>query len=70
MIKPNETVPLDSTIIDGNSPFNMSSLTGESIPESKKVGDKILSGFINGDSPIIAKVDKKMLILSIKLSLN
>lgn len=36
LIKPNETVPLDSTIIDGNSPFNMSSLTGESIPESKK----------------------------------
>ena len=59
LIKPNETVPLDSTIIDGNSPFNMSSLTGESIPESKKAGDKILSGFINGDSPIIAKVDKK-----------
>lgn len=59
LIKPNEAVPLDSTIIDGNSPFNMSSLTGESIPESKKVGDKILSGFINGDSPIIAKVDKK-----------
>lgn len=59
LIKPNETVPLDSTIIDGNSPFNMSSLTGESIPESKKVGDKILSGFINGNSPIIAKVDKK-----------
>ncbi len=59
LIKPNETVPLDSTIIDGNSPFNMSSLTGESLPESKKTGDKILSGFINGDSPIIAKVDKK-----------
>lgn len=59
LIKPNETVPLDSTITDGNSPFNMSSLTGESIPESKKVGDKILSGFINGDSPIIARVDKK-----------
>ena len=59
LIKPNETVPLDSTIIDGNSPFNMSSLTGESIPESKKVGDKILSGFINGNSPIIARVDKK-----------
>lgn len=59
LIKPNETVPLDSTIIDGNSPFNMSSLTGESIPESKKIGDKILSGFINGDSPIIARVDKK-----------
>lgn len=37
----------------------MSSLTGESLPESKKAGDKILSGFINGDSPIIAKVDKK-----------
>lgn len=59
LIKPNETVPLDSTIIDGNSPFNMSSLTGESLPESKKEGNKILSGFINGDSPIIAKVDKK-----------
>lgn len=59
LIKPNETVPLDSTIIDGSSPFNMSSLTGESLPESKKVGDKILSGFINGDSPIIARVDKK-----------
>ena len=59
LIKPNETVPLDSTITDGTSTFNMSSLTGESIPESKKVGDKILSGFINGNSPIIARVDKK-----------
>lgn len=59
LIKPNETVPLDSTITDGNSSFNMSSLTGESLPESKKVGDKILSGFINGDSPIIARVNKK-----------
>lgn len=70
LIKPNETVPLDSTIIDGNSPFNMSSLTGESIPESKKVGDKILSGFIMVILLLLLKSIKKMLILSIKLSLN
>lgn len=58
MIKPNETVPLDSTIIDGNSPFNMSSLTGESIPESKNRRQNTIRIY-NGDSPIIARVDKK-----------
>ncbi len=47
VIKPGEVVPVDAIIIEGLSSFDESSLTGESLPVSKKVGDQLLSGSIN-----------------------
>ena len=56
LIKPGEVVPVDSVIEEGSSSFDESSLTGESVPVSKKVSDKLLSGSVNMDGPIRARV--------------
>ena len=55
LIKPGEIVPVDAEIIDGTGSFDEANLTGESLPQSKQVGDQILSGSINLDGAITAK---------------
>jgi len=55
IIKPGEVVPVDATIIDGTASFDESSLTGESLPSAKNVGDQVLSGTINIDGAITAR---------------
>ena len=58
LIKPGSQVPVDGKIIKGNSNFDQSSLTGESVPVDKKVGDDLMSGSINGDAAVEMKVTK------------
>ena len=53
-----EKIPLDSVIIEGSTSLDMSSITGESMPVDKKVGDNIPSGCINTSSVIYLKVTK------------
>jgi len=55
IIKPGELVPVDAVIIEGSASFDQSSLTGESVPVSKKIGDSLLSGSVNMDGAITAK---------------
>ena len=59
IIKPGEKVPLDGTVIDGNSMLDTSALTGESIPREVTVGDDILSGCINQTGLLEVNVTKK-----------
>ncbi len=47
-----EKVALDGVLLEGEGSFDESSLTGESVPISKKVGDKIISGTISIDATI------------------
>ncbi|MBO0481708.1 heavy metal translocating P-type ATPase [Candidatus Enterococcus courvalinii] len=58
LIKPGERVPLDGTIIDGESMVDTSALTGESVPRKVTSGEMILSGFINKNQPIVMNVEK------------
>ena len=55
IIKPGELVPVDAVIIEGSASFDQSSLTGESVPVSKGIGDSLLSGSVNMDGAITAK---------------
>ncbi|HVW23159.1 MAG TPA: heavy metal translocating P-type ATPase [Candidatus Saccharimonadales bacterium] len=55
VIKPGEVVPVDALILEGTASFDEASLTGESLPQSKTVGEQILSGSINLDGAITAK---------------
>lgn len=57
-IKAGDKVPVDGKIISGNGSFDESSITGESIPVYKKIGDKVFSGTINMDSLIHFEVTK------------
>ena len=57
VIYPGEKIPLDGTVIKGASSVNTSSLTGESMPVDVSLGDRILSGCINGGSELEVSVD-------------
>lgn len=47
IVKPGENIPVDGTIIEGNSAVNESALTGESIPVDKEKGDTVSAATTN-----------------------
>ena len=55
LVKPGEVVPIDGIVIDGNSTFDESSITGESLPVEKKLNEAVLSGSIAIDGTITIK---------------
>ena len=59
VVKPGEKVPLDGTVVEGNSMIDTSALTGESLPREVNVGDNILSGCINKNGLLTIKVEKE-----------
>lgn len=56
MIKPGERVPVDCYIIEGKTTLDQSALTGESLPVEKDINDTLLSGSININGVVKAKV--------------
>ena len=52
LVRPGTKIPADGTIIDGDSDVNESMMTGESKPVSKKEGDQVIAGAINGDGAL------------------
>lgn len=58
LIKPGSQVPVDGEIVKGTSSFDQSSLTGESVPVDKTIGDTLMSGSLNGDNAVEMKVTK------------
>lgn len=50
LIKPGEKIPADGIIVKGKSSINESMLSGESMPLTKREGDSIIGGTINGES--------------------
>lgn len=59
VIKAGEKIPLDGVVISGSSMVDTSALTGESLPREVSAGDEILSGCININGVITAKVTKE-----------
>ena len=47
VIKPGTSIPVDGIIIEGKSSIDQSSITGESMPVEKSIGDNVVSGTIN-----------------------
>ena len=56
LIRPHERVPLDCIVTEGNSDIDSSALTGESLPVSAEPGSELLSGMMNGDGSLTARV--------------
>ena len=56
IVKPGDRIPVDGKIISGCGSVNQATLTGESIPIEKDVGDKVYCGTINesGSCEIVA----------------
>lgn len=55
LVKQGEVVPVDAQIIDGIASFDEASITGESMPKFRQVGDQLLSGSISLDGVVTAK---------------
>lgn len=47
IVKPGGSIAVDGEIIEGNTTIDQSSITGESMPVEKSVGDKVISATIN-----------------------
>ena len=59
LVKASEVVPIDGVVLEGDSWFDESSLTGESEPVTKAIGDDVLSGSINGETAVLIQASKK-----------
>ncbi len=57
-IQPGGRVPADGEIVSGSTSLDESSITGESIPVRRGVGDAVYAGAINADGVIRLRVDK------------
>jgi Cu+-exporting ATPase len=58
IVKPGEKIPVDGTVVRGNTSIDESMLTGESIPIEKTVGDKVIGASINKHGMIHFKATK------------
>ena len=58
VVKPGESIPVDGTIIEGNTAVDESALTGESIPADKTVGDNVSAATINQSGFFKAKASR------------
>ncbi len=58
LVKPGEKIPVDGLIQKGESEVDEAMITGESEPVSKKEGDDVIGGAVNGNGSLTIKVSK------------
>ena len=58
LVKPGESIPVDGTVLEGESFVDESSLTGESIPVEKTSGSKVFSGTVNQTGSFTFKAER------------
>ncbi|MBP2280891.1 Cu+-exporting ATPase [Psychrobacter sp. PL19] len=52
-VKPGEKLPVDGTVLDGNSNVDESMVTGEPLPVAKTAGDTVTGGTVNGTGTLL-----------------
>ncbi|RAP53889.1 MAG: hypothetical protein BZ137_05235, partial [Methanosphaera sp. rholeuAM130] len=58
IVKPGDKIPLDGRVIKGSSSVDQSSITGESVPVVKNIGDKVFSGTVNKEGYLEVEVSQ------------
>ena len=58
VVRPGEKIPLDGSILEGESELNTVSLTGESALREVAAGDSVISGCVNVSGLLRVKVEK------------
>ncbi len=58
LVRAGEKIPVDGTIIEGESYIDTAALTGESVPRRSAKGDAVISGCVNGEGILKVQVDK------------
>ncbi|WP_292832926.1 heavy metal translocating P-type ATPase [Microbacterium sp.] len=58
LVRANEVVPVDGTLVSDLGVFDESSLTGESLPVERAAGQEVLSGGVNGQAAVVLAVTR------------
>jgi Zn2+/Cd2+-exporting ATPase len=58
IVRPGDKLPLDGTIVAGQSDINEAPMTGESLPVDKGPGDEVYAGTINGRGSLELEVTR------------
>ncbi len=58
LVRPGEAIPVDGTVIEGESAIDESALSGESVPVDKKAGDSVCAGTINKNGALQCQATK------------
>ncbi|MDE1869100.1 MAG: heavy metal translocating P-type ATPase [Candidatus Micrarchaeota archaeon] len=58
LVKPGEGIPTDSIVLEGESSVDESMITGESIPVTKRAGDRVIGGTINATGSLKIRASK------------
>jgi len=57
-VRPGEKVPADGVVVEGASAVDESMLTGEPMPVSKRVGDKVIGATMNTNGALVIQAEK------------
>jgi Cu+-exporting ATPase len=57
-VRPGEKTPVDGVLVEGRSTVDESMVTGESMPVTKSVGDKVIGGTLNQTGSFIMRAEK------------
>ncbi len=60
LVRPGDRIPLDSTVIQGESRVDTAPITGEPVPLSVKPGDSVVSGCVNTVGQLTIRVEKPL----------
>jgi Cu+-exporting ATPase len=55
VVRPGERVPADGTVVEGASHLDESLLTGESLPVSRRVGERVTGGAVNAEGLLVVE---------------
>jgi heavy metal translocating P-type ATPase len=55
MVRPAEVVPVDGDLVDAEADFDESSITGESLPVTRRAGEPVLSGALNEQQAVVLR---------------
>ena len=58
IVMPGERIPLDGTVLTGESQIDTAALTGESVPRTARPGDEVISGCVNLTAKLVARATK------------
>lgn len=58
IVRPGERVPVDSTVVQGESAVDESMVTGESVSMHKKTGDSVVGGTVNREGMLLVKATR------------
>ena len=57
-VRPGEIIPVDGTVLDGESSVDESMVTGEPMPVEKSKGNRVTGGTVNGNGTFIMKTER------------